>query len=125
MARKSICRQCTPLWFSLSTQALHGPGRWADVDSVSERSCLLSSLQYPDDFLLFGPPDSPVCQEALDTTLATCEELVLPVAPDKIEGPTTALTFLGIEIDTEATVASAQREAPESDENPRGMEVPR
>ena len=37
---------------------------------------------------------------ALATTLALCEELGFPVAEDKTEGPSTTLTFLGIEIDT-------------------------
>ena len=34
------------------------------------------------------------------TTLALCAELGFPVAPEKIEGPTTSLIFLGIEMDT-------------------------
>ena len=53
-----------------------------------------------DDFLVLGPPDQPTCAEALATTLALCEELGFPVAEDKTEGPSTTLTFLGIEIDT-------------------------
>ena len=59
-----------------------------------------SALHYLDDFLLLGPPRQPTCHQALSTTLALCEELGFPVAPEKTEGPTTSLTFLGIEIDT-------------------------
>ena len=59
-----------------------------------------TALHYLDDFLILGPPDQPICEEALLTTLAPCEELGFPVAEDKTEGPTTVLTFLGIEIDT-------------------------
>ena len=58
-----------------------------------------STLHYLDDFLLLGPPRQPACHQALSTTLALCEELGFPVAPEKTEGPTTSLTFLGIEID--------------------------
>ena len=59
-------------------------------------------LHYLDDFLLLGPANLPDCQTALATTLTTCEQVGLPVAPEKTEGPCTRLTFLGIEIDTVA-----------------------
>ena len=45
---------------------------------------------------------SQACQSALLTTLTTCQDLGFPVAPDKTEGPSTTLIFLGIEIDTVA-----------------------
>ena len=61
-----------------------------------------SALHYLDDFLLLGPPSTQTCQAALHSTLSICEELGLPVAPERTEGPGTALTFLGIEIDTVA-----------------------
>lgn len=60
------------------------------------------ALHYLDDFLLVGPPSSHVCHEALATTMALCEELGFPVAPEKTEGPKTTITFLGIEIDSQA-----------------------
>lgn len=63
-----------------------------------------AALHYLDDFLLLGPPDSASCGQALSTTLALCEELGFPVAPEKTEGPTTVLTFLGIELDTSCQV---------------------
>ena len=59
-------------------------------------------MHYLDDFLLLGPADSQACKAALECTLATCARVGLPVAPGKTEGPTTRLTFLGIEIDTVA-----------------------
>ena len=58
-----------------------------------------AALHYLDDFLVLGPPGQPVCKEALHATLMLCEELRFPVAEEKT-GPTTVLTFLGIEIDT-------------------------
>ena len=40
----------------------------------------------------------------MNNLLATLDTLRLPVASEKLEGPTTKLTFLGIELDTEAMV---------------------
>lgn len=48
-----------------------------------------------------GPPGTPVCVRALDQALSTCKHLGVPVAVHKTEGPTTQLTFLGIQIDSE------------------------
>ena len=57
-------------------------------------------LHYLDDFLTMGPPESPTCQSNLDILTTTCEELGVPLAMEKLEGPSTTLTFLGVEIDT-------------------------
>ena len=57
-------------------------------------------IHYIDDFLLLGSPASPECQRALTIILDTCRELGIPVAPEKTEGPTTKLTFLGIQLDS-------------------------
>ena len=59
-----------------------------------------TALHYPDDFLVLGPAGSPLCSQALETTLTLCDELGFPVSPEKTEGPATTLTFLGIEIDS-------------------------
>ena len=53
-----------------------------------------------DDFITMGRPDSPECSHNLDTILAVCVELGVPLARDKLKGPATRLTFLGIELDT-------------------------
>ena len=58
-------------------------------------------LHYLDDFLTMGPPASPICQNNLDTLKKTCEDLGVPLAMEKVEGPATTLTFLGMEIDTD------------------------
>ena len=42
------------------------------------------------------------CQQSLDHVLSLFNKLGIPLAPDKLEGPSTTLTFLGIEIDTVA-----------------------
>ena len=59
-------------------------------------------LHYLEDYLLLGQPGTQRCTEALVRTLALCGELGVPLAEDKTEGPATSITFLGIEIDTEA-----------------------
>ena len=57
-------------------------------------------FHYLDDFLVVGPPASPECGEALATLDRACNWLGIPIADHKREGPTTCLTFLGIEVDT-------------------------
>eukprot|EP00731_Ephydatia_muelleri_P013586 Em0007g896a len=57
-------------------------------------------IHYLDDFLLAGPPGHPTCSESTETMLRVCERLGIPVALDKLEGPATTITFLGITIDT-------------------------
>ena len=60
---------------------------------------------YLDDFITFGPPDSPVCGRNLALLSEECTCLGAALADEKSEGPTTLLPFLGIEIDTvEATL---------------------
>ena len=55
---------------------------------------------YLDDFITLGPPGSPVCLHNLQSCLQLCSELGLPLHPDKLEGPSTCLTILGIELDS-------------------------
>jgi hypothetical protein len=58
-------------------------------------------VHYIDDFLFVVKlKETGVAQ--LRRALQICERLGLPMAVEKTEGPTTRLTFLGIEIDTEA-----------------------
>ena len=58
------------------------------------------SFHYLDDFLVMGPPQSDACKANLHTLQTVCARLGVPLAPEKQEGPTTTLTFLGIVIDT-------------------------
>ena len=59
-------------------------------------------IHYLDDFLILGAPNSQQFAEAIAITLCTCAELGVSLAPNKIEGPTTRLTFLGIQLDSTA-----------------------
>ena len=54
---------------------------------------------YLDDFI-FWAADQQGCQKCLDLGIQNAHSLGLPVEPTKVEGPSTTLTFLGIEIDT-------------------------
>ena len=57
-------------------------------------------IHYLDDFLFFIPPFDPRPQALLSAVLSALQALGVPVAQDKIEGPSTTITFLGIVIDT-------------------------
>ncbi len=59
----------------------------------------LEILHYLDDFLAVSPPGG-AQRDDLGTALKLCEELGVPIAAHKTEGPSTVITFLGIEVDT-------------------------
>ena len=56
-------------------------------------------IHYLDDYFLANTSRE-ACQADMDTFLRICSELGVPIADDKLEGPSTCLTYLGIEIDT-------------------------
>ena len=57
-------------------------------------------LHYLDDYIILGAPGSQECAANMATFLELCRMLGVPIAMEKCEGPTTKLTYLGIEIDT-------------------------
>ena len=63
-------------------------------------------LHYLDDFLTAGPANTEICQQNLTNMLSLCHKINVPVKGEKVEGPTTRLTFLGIVLDTVAMTAS-------------------
>lgn len=67
--------------------------------SVTQRGCTFV-IHYLDDYLTMGPPGSPVCHHNLELLKETCKDLGVPLAMEKLEGPTTSLTFLGVVLDT-------------------------
>ena len=62
------------------------------------RQCV---VHYIDDFL-FVIEQEAEARRCLSTALAVCDTLGVPISASKTEGPTTALTFLGIRLDTRA-----------------------
>ena len=57
------------------------------------------AIHYLDDYLFVGQDD---CSTALAIAINTCDRLGIPIAQDKLEGPTTTLSFLGLQFDTVA-----------------------
>ena len=56
-------------------------------------------IHYLDDHFLANVSRE-TCQANMDTFLHICSKLGVPIADDKLEGPSMCLTYLGIEIDT-------------------------
>ena len=56
---------------------------------------------YLDDYIIIAPPHLDQCSRELQLLLSECNRQGIPIAPQKTCGPTTCLTFLGIEINTE------------------------
>ncbi len=57
---------------------------------------------YLNDLIIIAPPRSDECSQSLEILRRVCNYLAVPIAEHKTVGPTTCLTFLGIEIDTTA-----------------------
>ena len=68
---------------------------------------LLHSL---DDFHTLGPPNSPICQNTIDTCVRLFGEWGIPLHPQKLEWPSTCMTVLGIELDSLTLQARLPRE---------------
>ena len=62
-------------------------------------------IHYLDDFLLFGAPGSEECLRSRQAMEKLCEDLGVPIATHKTEGPSCRLTFLGIELDSNSLIA--------------------
>ena len=68
------------------------------MDHEAER--INAVINYLDDYLIFGDPNSQECAEALSLAMHSCKCLGVPVSAHKLEGPATTVTFLGILLDT-------------------------
>ena len=67
-------------------------------------------LHYLDDFLTMAPANSRECYDNVTRARALFNRLGLPLHPDKCVGPTTCLTFLGIELDSVTETARLPQE---------------
>lgn len=61
---------------------------------------VVNIFHYLDDFLVLGPPGSDDCFRYLSILERVCARLGVPLAPEKKDGPTSVIVFLGIVIDT-------------------------
>ena len=74
----------------------------ADILSwIAQKREVSYVIHYLGDFLTMGPPSFPICQQNRNTFIRWYSELGVPLAPNKVEGPSTTLTFLGIILDTQ------------------------
>ena len=58
-----------------------------------------SIMHYLDDFFMVGKKESKLCGALLQAFQKVCDTLGVPLASEKTVGPTTVITFLGLEID--------------------------
>ena len=65
---------------------------------------------YVDDFVTMGAAGKLECETNLRSMERVCTELGMPVEPSKTEGPATRITFLGMELDSEAMVIRLPQE---------------
>ena len=61
-------------------------------------------IHYLNDYFLAGPPADLACAEHLEDFLRVAAQLGVQVTMEKVEGPTTILTFLGLQLDSTAQV---------------------
>ena len=61
-------------------------------------------IHFLDDFLLLGSPGTEQCLHAMNCFKSMCEDIGIPLAIEKTEGPVTRLIFLGLELDSDLQV---------------------
>ena len=71
------------------------------LEWIFAHSGIYPTHHYLDDFIFFGRPGTKQCADALTTAITLCNKLGVPLALDKLLGPSTVLPFLGIELDTD------------------------
>ena len=67
-------------------------------------------LHYSDDYLLVSPPNANTAHHELPTVKYTFQHLNIPIAAEKIAGPSTLMIYLGIEINSEAQTTALPQE---------------
>jgi hypothetical protein len=95
---KYFIDKCLPMGASISCSHFECFSSYLEFQvKANARSKFIT--HYLDDFLFVG--DTQVtCQKLLHEFQKMCNELGVPLAPEKTVGPTTSLTYLGLEIDT-------------------------
>ena len=73
------------------------------LEWIVKQQGIKSLHHYLDDYIALEESNSTECQANLDKLLECCGTLGMSIAQEKCKGPTTCLTFFGIEIDTQAT----------------------
>eukprot|EP00079_Xenopus_tropicalis_P012677 XP_002939985.2 PREDICTED: uncharacterized protein LOC100487960 isoform X1 [Xenopus tropicalis] len=91
--------RCLPMGCSISCAYFEAFSTFIEW-VVRKRAGVSAVIHYLDDFLCVGPGHTMLCAVLLQTVQAVADLFGVPLAPDKTEGPSTCLRFLGIEIDT-------------------------
>ena len=91
-----------PFLFNQLTDAIH----WMLQNNYD----VYHLLHYLDDFLTAGPADSDTCYHNLSAMKSLCHAIGAPIKEEKVEGPTTRITFLEIVVDTISMEASISQE---------------
>ena len=73
--------------------------------------CMIQNiLHYSDDYLLVSPPNIHIAHQELATVKDTFQHINVPIATEKIAGPSTIMTYLGIEINSEEQAVTLPQE---------------
>lgn len=88
MAGSTVC----PSSFPLCSRPISSVAEWILLNNYA----VSDLLNYLDDFITTGPPDSPLCTENLSLSIRLCHVLGFPLHPGKHVGATTSLVVLGI-----------------------------
>ena len=70
------------------------------IEWLAKQSSTVHIHHYFDDFFLGGEPGSEQCAHQLHSPTTLCTNLGVPLAEDKMEGPSTTLEYLGITLDS-------------------------
>ena len=81
-----------PLIFTAVADAL----QW-----IMENKGVHPVFYYLDDFITLGLPLSPQCQRNLEGIIHSCQSTGTPLEEDKCEGPSSVISFLGMELDSQ------------------------
>ena len=104
MRKSAVRRPGSPLWLTLSP-FIFNQFAWHWHWILRYRHGIRYLLHYLDDHLTAGAPDSRECHNNPSSIRSSASSLGIPLALEKVEGPSTVLSFLGIELDTRLFVA--------------------
>ena len=93
--------KCMPMGCSISCATFERFSTFLEYSArkVSASQCI---MHYLDDFLFAGKQNTQECLRVMQSFRVVAKEFGVPLAEEKSEGPTTKLSFLGLDIDTVA-----------------------
>ena len=91
--------KCLPFGCSISCALFEKFATFLEWE-LKKRSKSDNVVHYLDDFLVAGEKETDDCVKLMDCYKNLCDELGVPLAIEKTIGPTSCITYLGLEIDT-------------------------